>query len=94
MHACTKTSIVRASHACRSLGQNFVTDDSVLLDIAAAAAVSPGDIVLEVRPSILHAHVPACGVGLQCMCASCAWGGVWSLHAMWVERLLNPLQAG
>ena len=69
---CPGTSARARARACtracarRSLGQNFVTDDSVLRDIAAAAAVEPGDLVLEVRslaasapiypPSYLCAH--------------------------------------
>ncbi|GLC33506.1 hypothetical protein PLESTB_000082500 [Pleodorina starrii] len=36
--------------AKKSLGQNFLTDDSVLQDIVAAAAVGPHDLVLEVGP--------------------------------------------
>lgn len=39
-----------AVHVRRSLGQNFVTDDSVLLDIVTAANVKPGELILEVRP--------------------------------------------
>ncbi len=33
----------------RSLGQNFLTDDSILLNIVKQSGVKPGDLVLEVR---------------------------------------------
>lgn len=33
----------------RSLGQNFLTDDSILIDIVRASGVQSGDLVLEVR---------------------------------------------
>ncbi|KAG2426295.1 hypothetical protein HXX76_013052 [Chlamydomonas incerta] len=36
--------------AKKSLGQNFMMDDAILRDIVAAAAVGPGDLVLEVGP--------------------------------------------
>ncbi|MEW5307660.1 MAG: hypothetical protein WDW36_010038 [Sanguina aurantia] len=36
--------------AKKSLGQNFLTDDSILIDIVRAAGVQPGDLVLEVGP--------------------------------------------
>lgn len=53
-------------YACRSLGQNFVTDDSVLLDIVTAANVKPGELILEVRPCPMqacgHAGTSACPV--------------------------------
>eukprot|EP00983_Pelagomonas_calceolata_P047101 1140474-Pelagomonas_calceolata.AAC.1 len=32
----------------RSLGQNFLTDDKILMEIAKTAAVRPGDLVLEI----------------------------------------------
>lgn len=35
---------------CRSLGQNFCTDDSILSNIVAAARVAAGDAVIEVGP--------------------------------------------
>lgn len=36
--------------ACRSLGQNFCTDDRILANIVAAARVSAGDAVIEIGP--------------------------------------------
>ncbi|KAG2490681.1 hypothetical protein HYH03_010848 [Edaphochlamys debaryana] len=36
--------------AKKSLGQNFMTDDSILRDLVVAAGVGPGDLVLEVGP--------------------------------------------
>lgn len=36
--------------SCRSLGQNFCTDDRILANIVAAARVAPGDAVIEVGP--------------------------------------------
>lgn len=38
------------AHTARSLGQNFLTDERILADIVAAAAVGPGDLVIEVGP--------------------------------------------
>lgn len=35
---------------CRSLGQNFCTDDNILSDIVTAARVTPADAVIEVGP--------------------------------------------
>lgn len=35
---------------CRSLGQNFCTDDGVLSDIVTAARVTTADVVIEVGP--------------------------------------------
>ncbi|KXZ54550.1 hypothetical protein GPECTOR_4g615 [Gonium pectorale] len=49
--------------AKKSLGQNFLTDDSILRDIVAAAGVGPGDLVLEVGPGTgnLTKHLLATG---------------------------------
>lgn len=39
-------------HPTRSMGQNFLTDPSVVATIANAADVGPGDLVLEVGPGM------------------------------------------
>lgn len=38
------------STTCRSLGQNFCTDDHILANIVTAARVAAGDAVIEVGP--------------------------------------------
>lgn len=40
---------VAAAH-CRSLGQNFCTDDNILSDIVTAARLTAADAVIEVGP--------------------------------------------
>ncbi|KAL4434459.1 hypothetical protein ABPG75_000900 [Micractinium tetrahymenae] len=47
----------------KSLGQNFMLDDGVLASIVAAAAVQPGDLVLEIGPGTgnLTRHLLAAG---------------------------------
>lgn len=49
--------------ACRSLGQNFLTDDVILADIVAASGVRSGDLVIEVGPGTgnLTRHLVAAG---------------------------------
>ncbi|KAF5832477.1 S-adenosyl-L-methionine-dependent methyltransferase [Dunaliella salina] len=52
--------------AKKSLGQNFLTDDKILMEIAKTAAVRPGDLVLEVGPGTgnLTKHLLARGAQL------------------------------
>eukprot|EP00882_Tetradesmus_deserticola_P015300 GHRQ01016297.1.p2 GENE.GHRQ01016297.1~~GHRQ01016297.1.p2 ORF type:complete len:118 (+),score=13.97 GHRQ01016297.1:552-905(+) len=53
---CVRTSLPCRSHngrcmrPCRSLGQNFCTDDTILSDIVTAARVTASDVVVEVGP--------------------------------------------
>ena len=49
--------------ACRSLGQNFCTDDSILSNIVRAAGVTADDLVMEVGPGTgnLTRHLIATG---------------------------------
>lgn len=53
----------RRAPSRRSLGQNFLTDDSILADIVAASRISQGDLVLEVGPGTgnLTRHLVATG---------------------------------
>jgi 16S rRNA (adenine1518-N6/adenine1519-N6)-dimethyltransferase len=48
---------------CRSLGQNFLTDDTILADIVAASRITSNDLVLEVGPGTgnLTRHLVATG---------------------------------
>lgn len=39
-------------HNSKSLGQNFLTDDSVIDDIAAASKIGPEDLVIEIGPGM------------------------------------------
>ena len=39
-------------HNSKSLGQNFLTDDSVIKDIAAASEIGPDDLVIEIGPGM------------------------------------------
>ena len=39
-------------HNSKSLGQNFLTDDSVIEDIAAASEIGPDDLVVEIGPGM------------------------------------------
>lgn len=45
------------------MGQNFLLDGGVMMDIVAAADIQPGDRVLEVRrrPLRIRVHVPLWG---------------------------------
>ncbi len=58
----------RPCACCRSLGQNFLVDDSILQAVTQAAGIKPGDLVLEVRlPAQEHgmqAHM-ACMQGMS-----------------------------
>lgn len=49
-YCCWSSCITTGLPACRSLGQNFCTDDRILANIVAAARVSAGDAVIEIGP--------------------------------------------
>lgn len=49
-HPCAPHHVTAIPNTTRSLGQNFLTDESILASIVAAANVAAGDVVLEVGP--------------------------------------------
>lgn len=65
----------------KALGQNFVTDDSVLSRIVKESSIESGDLVLEVGPGtgnltaklldVRHRITAQCVCGSSCTCVPC-----------------------